>query len=61
MSALAESIANKLLHPALTALKRDGDGERLAEALVELFGLTLEEARLVAVPIQSPIQSVDKK
>ena len=46
MTALAEAIANKLLHPALTALKK-GDGEKLAEALVELFGLTLEEARLM--------------
>jgi glutamyl-tRNA reductase len=49
ITALAEAIANKLLHPALTALKKDGDGERLAEALVELFGLTLEEARLMIV------------
>jgi glutamyl-tRNA reductase len=53
--ALAEAIANKLLHPALTALKRD-DGERLAEALVELFGLTPEEARLMV-----PMKVMDKK
>jgi len=45
---LAEAIANKLLHPALTALKKD-DGEKLAEALVDAFGLTLEEARLMIV------------
>jgi glutamyl-tRNA reductase len=48
VTALAEAIANKLLHPALTALKTD-DGEKLAAALVELFGLTLEEARLMIV------------
>jgi glutamyl-tRNA reductase len=45
---LAEAIANKLLHPALTALKKD-DGDKLAEVLVEAFGLTLEEARLMIV------------
>jgi glutamyl-tRNA reductase len=47
---LAESIANKLLHPPTTALKRDGDGERLAQAVCELFGLTPEEAaQLIAM------------
>jgi glutamyl-tRNA reductase len=50
VTALAEGIVNKLLHPALTALKKEGaDAERLAQALVELFGLTLEEARLMVV------------
>jgi glutamyl-tRNA reductase len=48
VTALAEAIANKLLHPCLTALKKD-DGEKLAEALVDLFGLTLEEAKLMVV------------
>jgi glutamyl-tRNA reductase len=45
VQAMADAIVNKLLHPTLTALKREGagaGGEELAQATRRLFGLSAD-------------------